>query len=94
VSRAIGERKLFPAVRAKSADTVVVAAHIVSHQVPTSPVLKPSNPAGLAEVTLMSLAWLSLIVLLIAIVVSCVSRMNVGVLAIAFAWIVACTSAT
>jgi di/tricarboxylate transporter len=36
----------------------------------------------------MSLAWLSLIALLIAIVVSCVSRMNVGVLAIAFAWIV------
>ena len=36
----------------------------------------------------MSLAWLSLIALLIAIVVSCISRMNVGVLAIAFAWIV------
>ncbi len=36
----------------------------------------------------MSLAWLSLIALLTAIVVSCFSRLNVGILAIAFAWIV------
>ena len=36
----------------------------------------------------MSLAWLSLLALLIAIVVSCFSRLNVGVLALAFAWIV------
>lgn len=36
----------------------------------------------------MSLAWLSLAALLTAIVVSCFSRLNVGVLALAFAWIV------
>ena len=36
----------------------------------------------------MSLAWISLAALLIAIIVSCFSRMNVGVLAVAFAWIV------
>jgi di/tricarboxylate transporter len=36
----------------------------------------------------MSLAWLSLTALLTAIVVSCFSRLNVGVLALAFAWIV------
>jgi di/tricarboxylate transporter len=36
----------------------------------------------------MNLAWLSLAALLIAIVVSCFSRLNVGVLAVAFAWIV------
>ena len=36
----------------------------------------------------MSLAWLSLVALLTAIVVSCFSRLNVGVLAVAFAWIV------
>jgi len=36
----------------------------------------------------MSLAWLSLGALLTAIVVSCFSRLNVGVLAVAFAWIV------
>ena len=36
----------------------------------------------------MSLAWLSLSALFVAIVVSCFTRLNVGVLAIAFAWIV------
>lgn len=36
----------------------------------------------------MNLAWLSLGALLVAIVVSCFSRMNVGVLALAFAWLV------
>jgi di/tricarboxylate transporter len=36
----------------------------------------------------MNLAWLSLFALLTAIVVSCFSRLNVGVLAVAFAWIV------
>jgi di/tricarboxylate transporter len=36
----------------------------------------------------MNLAWLSLVALLTAIVVSCFSRLNVGVLAVAFAWIV------
>jgi di/tricarboxylate transporter len=36
----------------------------------------------------MTLAWLSLGALLTAIIVSCFSRMNVGVLAVAFAWIV------
>jgi len=36
----------------------------------------------------MSLAWLSLSALFIAIVVSCFTRLNVGVLAVAFAWIV------
>jgi di/tricarboxylate transporter len=36
----------------------------------------------------MSLAWLSLGALLTAIVVSCFSRLNVGVLAVTFAWIV------
>ena len=36
----------------------------------------------------MNLAWLSLGTLLVAIVVSCFTRMNVGVLAVAFAWIV------
>jgi di/tricarboxylate transporter len=36
----------------------------------------------------MSLAWLSLGALFVAIVVSCFTRLNVGVLAIAFAWIV------
>jgi di/tricarboxylate transporter len=36
----------------------------------------------------MNLAWISLVALLIAIIVSCFSRLNVGVLAVAFAWIV------
>ena len=36
----------------------------------------------------MSLAWLSLGALFVAIIVSCFTRLNVGVLAIAFAWIV------
>jgi di/tricarboxylate transporter len=36
----------------------------------------------------MSLAWLSLSALFVAIVVSCFTRLNVGVLAVAFAWIV------
>jgi di/tricarboxylate transporter len=36
----------------------------------------------------MSLAWLSLAALLTAIVLSCFTRLNVGVVAIAFAWIV------
>jgi len=36
----------------------------------------------------MSLAWLSLGALFVAIVVSCFTRLNVGVLAVAFAWIV------
>src|SRR5688572_10598670 len=36
----------------------------------------------------MNLAWLSLAALLTAIIVSCFSRLNVGVLAVAFAWIV------
>ena len=36
----------------------------------------------------MSLAWLSLGALLLAIVVSCFTRLNVGILAVAFAWIV------
>ncbi len=35
----------------------------------------------------MSLAWLSLAALLIVIVVSCLSKLNVGVLAIAMAWV-------
>jgi Na+/H+ antiporter NhaD/arsenite permease-like protein len=36
----------------------------------------------------MNLAWLSLSALLVAIVVSCTTRLNVGILAVAFAWIV------
>jgi len=36
----------------------------------------------------MSLAWLSLSALFVAIIVSCFTRLNVGVLAVAFAWIV------
>jgi len=36
----------------------------------------------------MNLAWLSLAALFVAIVVSCFSRLNVGVLAVALAWIV------
>ena len=36
----------------------------------------------------MNLAWLSLGALFVAIVVSCFTRLNVGVLALAFAWIV------
>jgi di/tricarboxylate transporter len=36
----------------------------------------------------MSLAWLSLGALLVAIVVSCTTRLNVGILSLAFAWIV------
>jgi di/tricarboxylate transporter len=36
----------------------------------------------------MSLAWLSLGALFVAILVSCFTRLNVGVLAVAFAWIV------
>jgi di/tricarboxylate transporter len=36
----------------------------------------------------MSLAWLSLGALFVAIVVSCFTRLNVGVVAVAFAWIV------
>src|ERR1043165_5224325 len=36
----------------------------------------------------MSLAWLSLIALIIAIVASCFTSLNIGVLALAFAWII------
>src|SRR5262245_2599045 len=36
----------------------------------------------------MSTAWLSLVALLVAILVSCFSPLNVGILAVAFAWIV------
>jgi len=36
----------------------------------------------------MNLAWLSLGALVLAMIVSCVSEMNVGVLALALAWLV------
>ncbi len=36
----------------------------------------------------MSLAWLSLAALLVAIVLSCVTQLNVGILGLAFAWVV------
>src|ERR671918_847080 len=36
----------------------------------------------------MSLAWLSLASLVVAILVSCFTRLNVGVLGLAFAWII------
>ena len=36
----------------------------------------------------MNLAWLSLSALLVAIIVSCFSQLNVGILALAFAWII------
>lgn len=36
----------------------------------------------------MSLAWISLTALIVAIVVSCTTRLNVGILSLAFAWIV------
>jgi di/tricarboxylate transporter len=36
----------------------------------------------------MSLAWLSLAALVVAILVSCFSRLNVGILSLAFAWLV------
>ena len=36
----------------------------------------------------MNLAWLSLLALIVAIVVSCFSQLNVGILALAFAWII------
>ena len=36
----------------------------------------------------MNLAWLSLGALVVAMIVSCVSEINVGVLALAFAWLV------
>ena len=39
-------------------------------------------------VTSMSLAWLSLAALVVAMIVSCFTQLNVGVLALAFAWIV------
>ena len=35
----------------------------------------------------MNLAWLSLAALLIAIVLSCVTQLNVGILGLAFAWV-------
>jgi hypothetical protein len=36
----------------------------------------------------MSLAWISLIALVIVLIVSCISELNVGILALAAAWIV------
>jgi hypothetical protein len=36
----------------------------------------------------MNLAWLSLAALVVAILVSCFSRLNVGILGLAFAWLV------
>ena len=36
----------------------------------------------------MNLAWLSLSALFVAIIISCFTRLNVGVVAVAFAWIV------
>jgi Fe-S oxidoreductase len=50
VSRAIGERKLFPAVRAKSADTVVVAAGTsCRHQVADFTGVEAVHPAVLLK---------------------------------------------
>jgi Fe-S oxidoreductase len=50
VSRAIGERKLFPAVRAKAADSVVVAAGTsCRHQIADFTGEKAMHPAVLLE---------------------------------------------
>ena len=116
VSRAIGERKLFPAVRNKAGDRWSSRpAHRAGIRLPISrargqfirpsswtacfadhippPDLRLTSTRGFDLYTshfsdLMTLAWLSLGALVIAMIVSCFSTLNVGVLALALAWIV------
>ena len=95
VSKAIGERRLFPAVRNRAAGTVVVAAGTsCRHQIHDFTGVEAVHPAVLLRsstarrVPHMNLAWLSLGALVVAMIVSCVSEINVGVLALALAWLV------
>ncbi len=102
VSRAIGERKLLPAVRNRKPGTVVVAAGTsCRHQVKDFTGERAIHPAVLLRSLLdishfwgrlqgerMNLAYVSLAALVLAILVSCFTELNVGILALALAWIV------
>ena len=100
VSRAIGERRLLPAARSLDAGAVLVAGGTsCRHQVADFTGVRALHPGAIAdpcalnprdarEAPCMSLAVISVCALALAVVVSCVSRLNVGVLAVALAWIV------
>ena len=92
VSRQIGERRLFPAVRNSAPGTTIVAPGFsCRHQIRDftgATAVHPAiycNPSWRAG---MSLAALSLFALFFTIFLSCVTKLNVGVLAIAMAWII------
>ena len=105
VSRAIGERKLFPAVRGESrrapwwsrpARRAAIRSHDFTGETAVHPavLLQPRClDLDTAHVTRMNLAWLSLGALVVAMIVSCFIELNVGVLALALAWIVGVYSA-
>ena len=92
VSRAIGERRLLPAARRLERDAVLVASGVsCRHQVAdfAGPCAASGGaPRRTGTGDRMNLAVLSVGALALAIIVSCVTTLNVGVLAIALAWIV------
>ena len=94
VSKTIGERKLLPAARAQSADTVLVASGVsCRHQIAdftdvSGGTSGRTSLAAAAAGPTMNLAVISVAALALAVLVSCVTSLNVGVLAIALAWII------
>ena len=94
VSRAIGERRLLPAARALEPGCGARGerrrrAGIRSHDFTGVARAPPGRaPAVAPDGARMNLAVLSVAALALAVLVSCVSRLNVGVLAVALAWII------
>ena len=93
LSRAIGERRLLPAARSLSPGSVLVAGgtscrHQVADFTPDA-CAAPCRTASLTRAGAgVNLAVISVAALALAVIVSCFSRLNVGVLAVALAWIV------
>ena len=94
VSRAIGERRLLPVARqldrgrrarGERRRPAVSRSPISRGRAPCTP---PSSSNRSCRGVRMNLAVLSVSALALAVIVSCVSRLNVGVLAVALAWIV------
>ena len=95
VSQAIGERKLLPAARALRAGAVLAAAgtscrHQVAHftGVRRRASGRPAARSLAGGALRMNLAWISLAALVIAVTLSMVTKVNVGVVSLALAWIV------
>ena len=93
VSCAIGERKLLPAARAMTRTSVLVAAGTsCRHQVADLAGVTRGAPGGVVAIAArgdpMNLAWISLAALILAITLSMVTSVNVGVVSLAMAWIV------